>query len=161
VQLEVFVFDMRFALRTNRTNRRGSALIELAIVIPVLLLMCCGAMDFARVIYAGIAIASAARAGVQFGAFSPGNAGDIAGMSQAALNDVANQGLNNVTTSARIFCGCNNSTSEVSCTAATCAGKTPSGYVEVTANYTFNTVVNYPGVPQSVVLNRTARMRVQ
>jgi len=119
-----------------------------------------GAMDFARAIYAGIEVANAARAGVQFGALSPGNSGNTDGMAQAALNDAADLGLSRVTASARNFCGCNSSTGEVSCSATTC-GATPSGYVSVTANYTFNTLFSWPGIPNTVVLARTAKMRVQ
>jgi len=130
----------------------------MAILLPMLLMLCCGTMDFARVIYAGIEISNAARAGVQYGALLPGNAGDTAGMQQAAVNDAADLGSSNVTATASNFCTCNGST--VSCSDTTCA-TTPDGYVSVTTSYTFNTVVHYPGLPQSVVLTRTAQMRVQ
>jgi Flp pilus assembly protein TadG len=139
---------------------KGSSFVETAILVPVMLLMCAGTMDFARVVYAGIEIANAARAGVQYGALTPGNSGDTAGMAQAALNDAADLGSSNVTASARNFCGCDSGTAEVACSSTTC-GTTPSGYVSVTANYTFNTFLRWPGLPQSVVLTRTARMRAQ
>jgi hypothetical protein len=32
-------------------------------------------------------------------------------------------------------------------------------YVEVTVAYTFQTITNYPGVPSTLNLTRTARMR--
>jgi Flp pilus assembly protein TadG len=150
------------AQRPNLTgfrNQRGSGFIETAILLPVMLLMCCGTMDFARVVYAGIEVASAARAGVQFGALTPGNSGNTDGMVQAALNDAADLGAG-VTATARNFCGCNSGTTEVSCSSTTC-GTTPSGYVSVTANYTFNTLIPWPGIPQTVVLTRTAQMRAQ
>jgi Flp pilus assembly protein TadG len=143
-----------------RSNRRGTSLIEITILIPVMLLMCCGIMDFARIVYAGITIANSARAGVQFGAVTPGNSGNTAGMVQAALNDATDLGLSNVTATARNFCGCTSGTSEVACS-STCSGVAPSGYVSVTASYTFNPLVPYPGIPQSVVLTRVANMRVQ
>jgi Flp pilus assembly protein TadG len=135
-------------------------LIEMTILVPVMLLMCCGTMDFARIVYAGITIANSARAGVQFGAFSPGNSGNTAGMVQATLNDAADLGISNVTAVARNFCGCTSGTTEVPCS-STCSGATPSGYVSVTASYTFSPMVPLPGVPQSVVLTRVAKMRVQ
>jgi Flp pilus assembly protein TadG len=145
---------------TLRSDRRGTSLIETAILVPLVLLLCCGTMDFARVVYAGISIANAARAGVQLGALTPGNSGKINGMVQAAINDAAGLGTSNVTASARNFCLCPNGTSEVACSSF-CTGETPDGYVSVTANYTFNTVVRYPMIPQTVVLSRTATMRVQ
>lgn len=148
-------------LRLNR-QRKGGALVELAIIFPVLLLMCCGAMDFARVVYAGIAVSNAARAGVQYGTFSPGNAGNTGGMQQAALDDAAGQGLTGITASASTFCLCSGNSTAVSCTSSTsCGSTTPNGYAQVTVSYTFNTMLNYPGIPSSIVLNRTAKMRVQ
>ena len=145
-----------------RDNRRGSSFIETAILIPVMLLMCCGTMDFARAVYAGISMASAARAGVQFGALTPGNSGKTTDMAQAAKNDAADLGLDNVTATTRNFCSCNDGGGEVACSGTvTCNGATPYGYVSVTANYTFRPVVPWPGIPQSLVLAGTAKMRVQ
>ena len=142
-------------------DRKGSSFVETAILVPVILLMCCGTMDFARVVNARIDVANAARAGVQFGALTPGNSGNTAGMVRAALNDAADLGLNQVTATARNFCGCNSGTAEVSCTDAVVCGTTPSGYVSVTTNYSFNTLVPWPGIPNTIALTRTATMRVQ
>jgi len=144
-------------LAALRRNRKGSTFIETALLMPVLLLLCCGAMDFARVVYAGIEIADAARAGVQYGALTPGHSGDTAGMQQAALNDAPDLG-SSVTASASNFCTCSGSTTDCS---SSCNGSVPDGYVQVTANYTFNSLIPYPGVPASVKLSRTAKMRVQ
>src|SRR5579863_9189052 len=138
-------------------DRAGISFIETALLIPGMLLLCCGTMDFARVVYAGIEIASAARAGVQFGALTPGNSGNTSGMTQAALTDAADLG-SSVTASASNFCTCSGSTVDCS---TSCNGTAPDGYVSVTANYTFNSVIPYPGVPQTVSLSRTAKMRVQ
>lgn len=142
-------------------DRRGTSFIETAILVPVVLLLSCGTMDFARVVYAGIEISNAARAGVQYGALNPGNSGDTSGMAQAAVNDAADLGTSNVTATASNFCECVGGSSTVDCGSTTACGTTPPGYVSVTANYTFNTIVHWPGLPQSVTLSRTAKMRVQ
>ena len=141
-------------------NQKGISLIETALLIPVMLLMCCGAMDFARIVNAGITVANSARAGVQFGALTPGNSGNTAGMVQAAQSDAADLGVSNVTVTARNFCECTSGSGEVDCS-TTCSGATPSGYVSVTAAYTFTPLVPYPGIPQGIVVTRTANMRVQ
>jgi Flp pilus assembly protein TadG len=150
----------RLTLAMFWANRTGSSLIETALLIPVMLMMCCGAMDFARIVNAGITVANSARAGVQYGALTPGNSGDTTGMVQAALNDGADLGTSNLTATARNFCECTAGTSEVDCSTS-CSGVTPSGYTSVTVSYTFKTLVPYPGLPQSVVLTRTANMRIQ
>ena len=43
-------------------DRRGSSFIETGILIPTMLFLCCGTMDFVRVVYAGIEIENAAQA---------------------------------------------------------------------------------------------------
>ena len=139
-------------------DRKGTSFIETALLLPGLLLLCCGTMDFARVVYAGIEIAGAARAGVQYGALTPGNSGDTTGMATAAKTDAADLG-STVTASASNFCTCSGST--VDCSSTCTGGTTPDGYVSVTANYTFNTLLPYPGMPQTVTLSRTAKMRAQ
>jgi Flp pilus assembly protein TadG len=145
----------------NRRRERGSAMVEFCLVFPVLLLMMVGTMDFARAFRAAIAVANAARAGIQFGALNAGNAGNTTGMNTAATDDAAGQGLTGLTATSRTFCGCTGSSTEVSCTTATCSGNTPNGYVETRVQYTFRSVVHFPGVPADMVISRTARMRVQ
>ena len=149
--------EQRMSLKRFWNDRKGTSFIETAILVPVMLLLWCGTMDFARVVYAGMEVASAARAGVQYGALTPGHSGDTTGMSTAAKADAADLGTA-VTATASNYCTCSGSTT--ACT-STCSGVKPNGYVSVTANYTFNTLIPYPGVPQSVVLSRTAKMRVQ
>src|SRR6478609_2640711 len=90
--------------------RRGSAIIETGLLLPLMVFMVCGTMDFARVFYAGIAISSAARAGVQFGSLNPANAGLFTAMNDAATADAANQGLTGVTASSSALCACAGST---------------------------------------------------
>jgi Flp pilus assembly protein TadG len=149
--------NQRISLSHLRKDRTGTSFVETALLFPVMLLLCCGAMDFSRVVYAGIEVAGAARAGVQYGALTPGHSGDTGGMAQAALNDAADLGTT-VTATAANFCSCSHSV--VDCTTS-CGLVPPDGYVSVTANYTFNTLLKYPGLPKSVVLSRTAKMRVQ
>jgi Flp pilus assembly protein TadG len=139
--------------------RRGSAILETGLLLPVLILMTCGAMDFARVFFAGIVVESAARAGVQVGSYSVGKAGS-ADMNTAGESDASGQGLTGVTVSSRTFCACVTGTTEVSCSTS-CSGVVPSGYVETTATYTFNPIVPYPGVPRNIAISSTAKFRAQ
>lgn len=149
---------------------RGSAVLEAALLIPVMLTMLFGTMDFGRVFYAGVAVASAARAGVQFGSLKAGNSGNFTAMKAAAQNDAASQGIpaQSLVITAKNFCQCVGDTSAIvynSCTITSCsaygsAGRAPV-YVEVSASYPFNTLVNWPTIPSTLTIKRTARMRVQ
>jgi Flp pilus assembly protein TadG len=149
------------ATRRCRTRfQQGSAMMETALVLPTLLLLACGAMDLARVFYAGVVVHSAARASVQVGSYCVGKAGATSEMNAAAQADAADQGITGMTTSSRTFCACSTSSAEVSCS-ATCSGSTPAGYVEATASYTFTPLVKYPGIPQSIPITSVLRMRAQ
>ena len=149
---------------------RGNALLEASLLIPVMVTMMLGTMDFGRVFYASVAVASAARAGVQFGSLKVGNSGNFNAMTDAAQNDAAYQGIPapSLTITAKNFCQCVGDTSAIvynSCTVTSCsayglAGKPPV-YVEVAVTYPFITLVNWPAIPGTLTIKRTARMRVQ
>ena len=61
---------LRARLRA-RLGRRGQSLVELAVVLPVLLLLLGGAIDLGRVFFARAAVENAAKEGVLFGATQP------------------------------------------------------------------------------------------
>jgi len=142
----------------------GGALVELALVLPLLLVLLFGAMDYGRAFYSSMAVTHAVRAGVQYGASSVTNSADTSGMqaaATAAASDVA--GFNAI---ASRFCACwtASTLTEVamgSCTATCTSPSVIRIYVSVTGTRTFNTLVGYPGLPSSLVITRTARMRAQ
>src|SRR5258707_15280248 len=94
-------------------HSRGSALVEAALLMPVMFLMLVGTMDFGRIFYTAMGVTSAARAGVQFASYTAGNAGNFDGIKQAAQSDAANQGLAAaaITITAKTFCQCVRDTS--------------------------------------------------
>ena len=160
-------------------NESGSAFVELALVLPLLLLLLIGAVELGRVAYASIEVSNAARAAVAYGSQNPGTAGDNAGMTAAASADAAdltNMGAT-LNTTANDACVCNTGTGtpSVSCsnmvqqccppgeTAHCTAGYyTGTGvvYVQATTTATLSTIFNYPGLPNSFTLNGFAQMRV-
>jgi Flp pilus assembly protein TadG len=50
------------------SGRRGQSLVELALLMPILLWLCAGIVDFARVYYYDVAAVNAARSGARVGA---------------------------------------------------------------------------------------------
>ncbi len=143
----------------HRNSQRGSAIVELTLLVPLFLLMLLGTMDFARVFYTALSVSHAARAGVQYGAQDNEKSKDYAGMQQAA--QLAAQDIGALSTvTAGSYCQCANG-SKVDCIIGTCNEGSPQIYVIVTAGKIFQTMWNYPGIPHSVALSRTAIMRVQ
>ena len=90
-----------------RRSERGQALIETAIVAPVLVTLMIGAADLARVARASIAVANAARAGAQYGAQNGFTAQDATGIATAASNEASNLTL---TTTSSYACVCSDGT---------------------------------------------------
>ncbi len=147
------------------TSQRAFALTETAITLPLLLFMFIVIFDFGRIMYSGIISSNAARAAVGYGAQATAIAVDHTGMNNAAQADATDLPIDasnpsHVASTARHFCRCPSVSAEVSCTSNTCSGA-PEVYVEVTTSRVFNALINYPGIPNSTVLQRTAIMRVQ
>jgi Flp pilus assembly protein TadG len=132
----------------------GQTVLELALMMPLMLLLLVGLIEIGRFAYFDILVSNAARAGAQYGAQSLIQAADQAGIQTAAKSD----GLNTMTITPTQMCGC----------AAGTLGGCPSGgvcaqplvYVQVTATETFSSLFRYPGIPTSMTLTSTSTMRV-
>ncbi len=151
----------RGAILGRRARRfageRGSASVEFALTATLLILMFLGVADFGRAIKAACVVTHASHAGAVFGSQNSANAANISGMTTAASNDA--QELPGVAVSASETCKCANGT-VVSCTTGTCTGVMQI-YVTVSAQYTFQTIFTYPGIPHTVGLGRQTVMRAQ
>src|SRR5438046_10374196 len=83
-------------------RRRGASFMELAVLLPLLLVLFIGIIDFGRVFYNAMTISHAARAGVQYGAQDNIRSGDFAGMRQAAQGTAGDEA--GVTVTACRYC---------------------------------------------------------
>jgi Flp pilus assembly protein TadG len=139
-------------------DEAGSAIIELALVTPLLLVLVLGAFDFGRVFYVAMSTTSAAHAGAQYGAQSTASTSDSAGMVQAAVNSAP--GMDIAATAAQV-CRCATEEAVVACSTTTPSCLPLRIYASVTTTKSFTTVVDYPGIPHSVTISRTAEIRAQ
>ena len=55
-------------------RRRGMAMVEFALIAPLLLLLVAGAVDYSMLMRSAIAVGDAARAGAEFGSLNTTNA---------------------------------------------------------------------------------------
>ena len=140
---------------SRRKMKKGQTMVEMALMLPALALLLVLAADFARVFYASIGVASAARAGVQYGAQNYTTAIDYNAIRQAALND--GQNISGLSAQATDICMCNGS--QVACSPPQCAE--PELFVQVKTTTTFHTLLKFPGVPSQIPLTSTAVMEVQ
>jgi Flp pilus assembly protein TadG len=136
----------------------GQSFVEMAVAIPVLLLLLVAGADFGRVFYAAISVNNAARAGAQYGSQSVTTAADSSGMVVAAKAD----GSNVVSISATASqCTCESGSTVSACPSSYCSYDSQATFVTVNAQAPFHTILNYPGIPRSFTLSSQAIMQVQ
>jgi len=147
--------SQKSSLERILSDSDGASFIELALVLPLFLMMLVPVVDLGQGFYAAIEVTSAAHAGAMYGVENPS---DTDGMIQAAKAGASN--LSDVTATAAYGCECSDGTSAV----ASCAS-TPSctynyvSYVDVTVTSPYRTVFAYPGLPSSMNITREFRLR--
>jgi Flp pilus assembly protein TadG len=144
---------------SHRITQSGQALLEVALVTPLLMLLAVGIIEIGRYAYYSILVADAARAGAQYGAQNLATAADKTGIRNAAEND--GQNLSELTVTSKPQCGCTGSAIGDTCPATACASPNHAlVYVKVTVTGTFNSLFKYPGIPRSIACDSTQLMRV-
>ena len=138
-------------------DEKGGSLIELALAVPILVLILLGTAEFARVEYAGIEVSNAAMAGVQYGAQDAKMAADITGIQTAASNDASNitLGTTNVSTS----CICSDGSAST-CLPTDCSGSNIETILTVQTQTTFDPLIHLPGLPTTFTLTGQAVQKV-
>lgn len=135
----------------SNKSRRGQSLVELALAMPLLVLLLLGASDFARSISAYITIGNMAREGAHYGSLNQANLADTAGITAAALGETGD--------SKKIF----GVAPTVKVETKNDGFKDPSGqdykFVRVTVTYKFQPLVTF-GTLGPLTMQRTAQMRV-
>jgi Flp pilus assembly protein TadG len=152
---------------TLRKMARGQGAVELALGLPFLVVLLFVVCEFARVFYVAMGVASAARAGVQYGAQSYVTAVDNSGMTLAANNDGKN--IPGLTVAPTHFCMCDGaqcspaqtSACIVSCSAPPSTCTQPKTFVQVTTSATFNVGGPIWGLPNSIPLSSVAVLQAQ
>jgi Flp pilus assembly protein TadG len=126
--------------RVARENR-GAAVLELAVLLPLLSLLFVIAVDFSRAYYFSLTLQNCARAGAMY-ASDPFVADEspFASTEEAARADAANL--------------------DPAPTITTTQSTDPYGrpYVEVTATYPYRTILQFPGIPAEMTLTRSVSM---
>jgi Flp pilus assembly protein TadG len=151
-----------------RRPRRGASAVELAIVLPLLVTIVLGAVDFGRFAYSYIGVTNAARAGAAYAMMNNYNSASstsenawVAGITTAAQQEMF--GPTNYATASP-----NVTVSSPSLSGTTLSGVTiDSGGLRralVTVSYPFNTLVNWNfgiyKIPSSLTLKKSITVRL-
>lgn len=150
--------------RTPRRFESGSSLVEFAIALPILAFLLIGIIEIGRFAYFSILAANAARSGAQYGAQDLTTAYDDAGIENAAIQD--GQNLPNWTDpgggiTVQQLCVVNGAAPQPCATSGTTAPpQNTIYYVKVQVTGVFTSLLNYPGIPNSVPISGSSMMRV-
>jgi Flp pilus assembly protein TadG len=149
-------------LNSIRTER-GSAIIEFALIVPVMALCLAGIVNFALYIQAQMQLQDQAALAAEFGA-TPGNQNNISGMESWATyaQDSTSFAVSSYQVTATNVFTCSPGGSTVSYDTI-CAGNsagTPIEYVQVQTQGVFKNVMAFPGIPSQVTLTAKALYRV-
>jgi Flp pilus assembly protein TadG len=143
---------------SNRCSPKGQSTLELAIILPVMLLLLLAAADFGRALFVAIDLQNAAQAGALYGSQSVIAAADSPGMVTAAKND-GNE-ISNLSVSAS-QCTCNTASNVASCPQAYCIDNPQANYIEVDTHASFQLLGTYLGISSPMQLSGKAIMQVQ
>src|SRR5258708_5049151 len=139
----------------RRLPRRGGAAAELAIILPVLMTLVLGAVDFSRFAYYYIAVTNAARAGSAYACMNNFTSSSSttwqSNISSAAQDEMRNQvGAGNI--------------SNLTVTTTTTTDANGLKRAQVTASYPFTTIINWQwtglGIPHTMTLARKVELRL-
>ena len=154
------LFEIHGQERTRHFLREesGSALVEFAVFISVLVLIFLGVADYAFYIKAKMELQDAVASAAAYGSV-PGNESNFSGMENVATSQI--QGVSNPTVTATNTYACSPGGTSVTAGSLCTGNVTPYKYVVVTASATVPRSFVYPGIPASLVMTSTASYRVQ
>jgi Flp pilus assembly protein TadG len=145
-------------------SEAGQALVELALTLPLLVVILFGAVELSSVTYEAIELSNSARAAVQYGAQTLITAADTPGIKAAAQLDAidlsASPNTANFTTSVSSSCVCSDGSNAASCTLASCPTSQLEQILTVQTSATFTPLVRIPSLPTQFTLHGYAYQRV-
>ncbi len=141
--------------RKHSPRRRGSSLIETAMLLPVVVLLGLGGLDFSRVYVTGAQLEAAAAAAAAEAARRPEEPEAARAL---ALENLPSDAEPQV--SIEIVCACPGVPSTwIACEQTRCEAADRRRYARAVASATFHTVGRYPGVPARSRLKRERFVR--
>jgi hypothetical protein len=151
------------------TDSHGTSLLEFSLLLPILVVLLLGIIDIGRYADAAIVVASAARAGAQYGAQNLITAADQTGIANAAQLDAANNSVLNpnyappsgVQAPSSPVCGCPGSAVGTCSPLPSCGGSPMVVYLQVNASGEFKSLFSFfPGL-NGTAIQSTSQVLVE
>ena len=158
-------------------SKRGGAMVEFALTLPLLLMLCMGATDFGRLFYHAVVVANSAYVGSFHGAQRFSTAGQFPIMElkaeEEAANIIAGNLIADFSAESDKVCDCPDSPAFIDSSGqlqntidcdlfSTCPGYgTRRAYIRTKARQTFAVFGPYPGIPETTRVGRDVLLRVK
>jgi Flp pilus assembly protein TadG len=156
----MLIRNPRLEFARNFRSDAGNAIVELALLLPILVMLLVGVAELGRFAYMAIEVSNAARAGVQYGAENHVTASDTTGMQTAATTDGSN--VRGISATAIHYCACASASgTAVACLPTSCTSSPIIEYVQVNTTASVSPMFNYPGISNTLTLTGQAIMRVE
>jgi hypothetical protein len=142
-------------MRSFLRQEHGNALVELAVAIPILILIAVGVADYSRLYFTEITVANAARSGADWGIKANGN---VDSMAFGARMEAGRDSVGMIIT-AGVFCTCPGVAGTADCSGTCGAYGPPRAFDSVAVAKSVRFFIRYVGGPDSVVISRKAILR--
>jgi Flp pilus assembly protein TadG len=142
---------------SGRKGEKGQSLVEVALTLPLLILLLVGAAELGWVAYAAIEVSNAASAGVQYGAQTTITASDTTGIQTAATDDAAN--LRGLTATSSFSCICSNGSAST-CLRTDCSTSNIEEILTVKTQAPISPLIKLPLLPATFTLHGQAVQKV-
>jgi Flp pilus assembly protein TadG len=156
--------------RSLTASDAGQATLELALCLPLFVLLILGSAEIGNLAWSSVQINNAARAGAAFGSISRANAADLVDIQAAAQNEAPNFITNRSQVSSTQVCTCVDSSGtpgapDPGCTTTNLTScPSPSVIqvaVQVNVRVPVTPFVHYVGLPATYTVNAQATMDVE
>ena len=141
----------------NLLRDDGNAAVEFALLLPILVLLVAGLIDFGRAYFTRMELENAARAGAQYGILHGTD-------NLATIQDIVRQASDvptaDLTVSASTFCACPDGTVQ-DCTTGDCGGFKPGTYVSISAQTAFVPIFPFANSSRPATITGTALVRTE
>ena len=131
-------------------------MIEMSLILPILILMLLGVVDFGLILQQAMVVQDSARTGAAY-AIPYANATNTAGMVAAATQSAG--AIPGYSAAATNTCACAPGASAISCSSSCPNNAHPAEYAQVTASANLPLLFGVQGFPASIPITFTARTR--
>jgi Flp pilus assembly protein TadG len=141
----------------NPRQEAGNTAVEFALLLPVLVLLIAGLVDFGRAYFTKMELENAARAGGQYGILH--GAGDLDTI-KSIVRDATDIPSADLTVNAATFCACPDGTVQA-CAGGDCGGFKPGSYISITAQTAFVPIFPFANSARPVTIAGAAQVRME